>query len=558
MNLEQGAMTPEPVAGRLHSGLVRSFGTGAAFLFGIHCISLSSSGFIPFSWVASVWPGADIVWVLTIAALLCCFHGASYAIIGGTVSKAGADYVFASRALSPRLGFAASWTLVLFSGFVAGGLAAWVPKSAVPALLRPMAIILEDPSLAATADLSSGPTGTMVLGALVILTAMISVLGSNKFLRNLLFIGFVLGAVAWLAIYYSFATADGPDAFKTAWNHFMANSGEYGAYEARVGLAQAAGMEINSSGWSMTLAGLIMGFWIYYGYYIPTFFSEEVRNPAKSLLVSSLGSIVVAYAIFALATVLLQRLVPLEWIAAEGYLFNNPDAAAEAAHASNVVAMPWVTFYSGILNPNKYIIFFVAFAWIFTLVNLVQTYFFYSSRIVYSWALDRVVPDWLVGPSVHQASPRRSVLFFTVFALVGLADASFNGPLGTQLTFVFFAVSTQLVPIAALTFLPGLNRRLFDELPAFARRKYFGIALASWVGGVTLLYLIWMIAAAFLFPAVGIANPAGTLTLFVILVASGFLEFEVIRRYRLRKQGIDILDTYASPVNEKSSEMNLE
>ena len=49
---------------RKSSGLVRTIGIFGAMVFGVHCISLSSSGLIPFSWVAGVWPGSSIIGVL--------------------------------------------------------------------------------------------------------------------------------------------------------------------------------------------------------------------------------------------------------------------------------------------------------------------------------------------------------------------------------------------------------------------------------------------------------------------------------------------------------------
>jgi amino acid transporter len=97
------------------SGLVKSIGAWAAVLFGIHCISLSSSGFIPFSWVASVWPGASIVGVLTISMLVSLVHGYTFAAIGTAMPRSGADYVLASRLIHPALGFVASWTLLITS-----------------------------------------------------------------------------------------------------------------------------------------------------------------------------------------------------------------------------------------------------------------------------------------------------------------------------------------------------------------------------------------------------------------------------------------------------------
>lgn len=532
-----------PRSSRHHSGLTKSFSAWAAFLFGIHCISLSSSGLIPYSWVASVWPGASILGVLTIAMVFCCFHGLTYAVIGSTVPRTGSDYVFSSRVLPPALSFIASWTLVLFSGVVAGGLAAWVPKSAIPALVRPMGVISGDPRLAAVAEFAAGPLGTLLIGGTIILIVLASILRGNAALERILSVGFVFGLIAWVIILYSLASADGPTAFRDAWNTFMAAQGPSGDFDSRIAIARAAGMQTDNSPFAMTLAGLIMGFWIYYGYYIPTFFSEEVRDPTKSLFISTVGSLVVAYLIFAAGAMLLQRLVPAEWIAAEGYIFNNPDAVT-ATHGAPVDAMPWITFYAAILQPRPLLIYLVAFGWIFTLINLVQTYFFYSSRIIYSWTLDRVVPDWILGGDPLEPRPTRSLIVIAALAFVGLADAAYGGPLGTQLTFVFFAVVTGLVPVFALTFLPRLNPVMFRQVPARLQQRVLGVPLSSWIGGITFLYLAWMIVASFLYPAVGIAKPAKTLGLLAGFVTSGAVVFYAMRAYRKSREEIEVLDTY--------------
>ncbi len=117
---------------RKSSGLVRTIGVFGAMVFGVHCISLSSSGLIPFSWVAGVWPGSSIIGVLTVAMFFCLFHAYTYSVIGATMPRSAADYTLASRTLSAPLAFAASWTLVIFSAMVAGSLIAWIPKTAIP------------------------------------------------------------------------------------------------------------------------------------------------------------------------------------------------------------------------------------------------------------------------------------------------------------------------------------------------------------------------------------------------------------------------------------------
>jgi len=78
-------------------------------------------------------------------------------------------------------------------------------------------------------------------------------------------------------------------------------------------LAKANGMVTNPNAAIMTLAGLIMGFWVFYGYYIPTFFAGEVKQADKTLLAGSWASLISTWAIFVVGAILLQRLVHWKW-----------------------------------------------------------------------------------------------------------------------------------------------------------------------------------------------------------------------------------------------------
>ena len=172
-----------------------------------------------------------------------------------------------------------------------------------------------------------------------------------------------------------------------------------GSYAARIQLAKDNGMVTNPNVAMMTLAGLIMGFWIFYGYYIPTFFAGEVKQAENTLMAGSWASLLVTWAIFVVAAILLQRLVPLEWIAAESYLSN--------AGVSSANPMPWITFYAAILKPNIILLWIVAIAWFYTLINLAQTYFFYCSRIIFAWSFDRLDPREGLLHSPDPAQPDR-------------------------------------------------------------------------------------------------------------------------------------------------------
>jgi amino acid transporter len=350
---------------------------------------------------------------------------------------------------------------------------------------------------------------------------------------RILEVGFFLGLLAWLIIYIQLASGT-PAKFQAAWDHFMGA----GSYAARIQLAKDNGMVTNPNVAMMTLAGLIMGFWIFYGYYIPTFFAGEVKEADKTLLVGSWMSLLSTWAIFVVAAILLQRLVPLEWIAAESYLSN--------AGVTSANPMPWITFYAAILKPNFILLWIVAIAWVYTLINLAQTYFFYVSRIIFAWSFDRIIPEsaCYIHPKLH--SPIIAITFVTLIAEVGVIDAAKGGVMGAQLNFVFFAVFTQLIPVLAMTLFPFLKPDLFENASAFVRRKIGKVPLITIVGSITLIYLLWMIIASFLFPAVGGRIGSGTLITLASFFISGIAVFYGARAYRWKKESIDINWTFKS------------
>ena len=517
---------------RKSSGLVRTIGVFGAMVFGVHCISLSSSGLIPFSWVAGVWPGSSIIGVLTVAMIFCLFHAYTYSSIGAAMPRSAADYTLASRVLSAPLAFGASWTLVIFSAMVAGALIAWIPKTALPVLARTMGIVFNNPGLLSFADWCTTPTGIIVIGTICALITFFTMILPTRTIVRILEVGFFLGLLAWVILYFQLGTA-AADSFPAAWDRFM---GE-GSFAARIALAQENGMVINPNVAVMTLAGLNMGFWIFYGYYIPTFFAGEVKQTDTTLLAGSWSSLLVTWAIFVLGALLLQRLVPLQWLAAESYLSNIGYEGR---------TMPWITFYAAILKPSFPLVLLVAVAWIYTLINLAQTYFFYCSRIIFAWSFDRLIPEAVSYIHPKLRSPIIAILIITIIGEIGIIDAATGGVMGALLNFVFFAVFTLLIPVLAMTLFPYLKPDLYQSASAAVRRSIGKVPVITIVGVITLAYLLWMIIASFLYPAVGGRIGSGTLITLAAFFLSGIAVFYIARAYRLRKEGIDINWTFSS------------
>jgi APA family basic amino acid/polyamine antiporter len=188
----------------------------------------------------------------------------------------------------------------------------------------------------------------------------------------------------------------------------------------------------------------------------------------------------------------------------------------------------------------------VAIAWFYTLINLAQTYFFYCSRIIFAWSFDRLVPEKICYIHPTLRSPIIAILIIALIAEVGVIDAATGGVMGAQLNFVFYAVSTQLVPVLAITIFPFTKPELFENASAFVKRKVGKVPVITIVGGITFLYLLWMLIASFLYPAVGGRIGTGTLGTLAGFIISGIIVFYVARWYRMKNEGIDINWTFQS------------
>lgn len=520
---------------RKSSGLIRTVGIWGAIVFGVHCISLSSSGILTFYSVPGLWPGADILVVLTLSAILCAMHAYTFSQIGAAAPRAGADYTLASRTLSPWLAFPASFALVLFSGLVAGSLIAWIPTVALPAFLRATGILYSQAWAADLATFAQSQAGILVFGTAGVLITLISLFFPTRSVVRVMGIGFVLGLAAWAVILFSFATGSA-DTFVANWDKYVPN----GPYNQVIPTALDNGMVFDRSFGNTAIAGLIMGFWIFYGYYIPTFFAGEVKDAPKTLLWGAWGSLAVTWAIFAGGILLFTRFVPQDWMAAEGWLFINGGALKQPFQAE-----PFVTFYASVLQPNAIFFLIMAVGFIYTLINLAQTYFFYASRIMFAWSFDRVVPEWISAVHEKTGSPRNAVLVIAVLAELGVLASAFYSALFVQLNFVFYAAITMIVPIVAAIVYPFRKRQLWEQGAGHVRATIAGIPTMTLVGLGTLGFILLLVASPFIWPAVGFGSQQGqALTIFGAIIGVGVVTFGVARWYRQSREGIDIMATF--------------
>ncbi len=511
------------------TGLVKAIGPFGAFLFGAQCISPPSSGYITYAWLPYLWPGSSILLILTLGMIFCIFHAITYSQIGSVYPRSGADYVFTSRTFTPLGGFVSNFTLSVFSGLVAGSLIAWIPSTLMSSFFYELGVLTNNAQLIAwSSSLTSGIWVFLVGSLATLITFVLMIVTPTKTVAYLKY-SFYLAMLSWAIILASLASANA-STFVSNWNRFMGANN----FQQVIPTAIQHGLVYKYSPIIGSAAGLIMGFWIFYGYYIPTFFAGEVKRPARTLILGSIGSLVFMWALFAVGDVLLTRLVSTNWLAAEGYLFYGSPGV--------MPALPFISFYAAVAYPNLALAIIVFIGFLLSLIALAVTYFYYVSRNIFSWAFDRLVPAKLAEVKPNGA-PLYSVILITILAEIGLALSVYT-TIFVQINFILFAVLCMLIPVFAALTLPFRKRQVFESAPEIVKRRVANIPLITLIGSITFGYLLWMIYASYAYPAVGGYITPYTIATFLSVAILGVVVYFVSKWYRA-KQGIDLSVIYS-------------
>lgn len=509
--------------------LVRWVGILIAVIFGVTGISLLPTGSLLFSTLAGVWAGTNFTWAIVIALVFCLFQAFTYAAMGIAAPHSGADYYLTTRAFSRPLGFISSWVLVIASALLVGALMTTAAQSILPVTFQIFGVVLENANLLDMVSTVSSPQGVVWVGTLLILAAFLLNLLPPKIIRRALFVGFVLTFVAWGILFYQLGTASATG-FSDAWDKIMGA----GSFIAQIDRALALGMATNPNPQTVVMAGLMLGFFIFFGYYVSTYFAGEVIRPGRTLMIGSSISLVVAGGIFLGATLLLYRLIPLNWLAAESYLFR----------AGQQNAAPWVALYAAAVRPNLVLISIVMVSWVYALVNMAQVYFFFISRILLAWADDGLLPVGVGFITPRFQNPLTAGLLAGIVAEIGMTVSALVVPAGKPLNYAFLIVAAQLIPVFTVSFLPFAQRAWFERLPRLARVKIGPLPLVTLTGAITLLGMLWfLISSTFFTP--GLNSPALYIIL-VIFALSGTIWYYV-RVMILRRKGVDLTEIFRIP-----------
>ena len=426
----------------------------------------------------------------------------AYAILASAMPRAGGSYVYASRALNPYLGFAASFSQ-WFGLCIAIGVVSYV---LVP-FLRDIAAALGFAALAASLD--GGVVRPLLALAFLWTFVVVNLRGVRSYERALvplMYLMFALGGVVIVAG-FAFDHADFAAALVREGDTLVPVAGVAAPFRLRTFLSAACLLFSSFIGFdSIAQAG------------------GEAKDPARSLPLAIGISMVSVATFYMLFTAAVYHTVPWTYV-------------ADKAQTQDLTAPGLL----GHLLPKAWTVAIVAGAAV-SLTNDLPAMLLAVSRLMFAWAEDGIFPKMFgrVHPSWH--TPHVAIVASGVMASVGILGSHLAGDffLGVDILVTSMLVNFLLMCVSVLI-LPWRNPAIAKLVRVFpSRRAQVPIALL----GVLLLggFLVVQVAKDLNAPVSAWYFRSTPLWLGVMAVATFLYAREV---GRLRRSGVDVEAAFA-------------
>lgn len=435
-----------PAAPPGSTGLTRQLGLLGLAATGICSMLGAAINIIPFVLQRSV-PGIGpyVLPAYLFAAVPAVLAALAYAMLASAMPRAGGSYVFASRGLSPYLGFVASFSQ-WFGLSVAIGVVSYV---LVP-FVRDVVAALGWDALATALD--TGPVRVSLALAFLWTSVAVNMRGLKLYERVLvpmMFLMFVLGGVVIVA-------------------GFMFDQVDFAA-----GLAAREGAAVPEAvaafdPWSLLAASAIL-FSSFIGFDSIAQAGGEAKNPSRSLPLAIGIAIVTVGSFYFLFTAAVYHTVPWQFV-------------AERAQTQDLTA-PGLLGY--VLSPG-WTVLIVAGAAV-ALINDLPAMLLAVSRLMFAWAEDGVFPRGVARVHERWRTPHVAILLSGLMATASVLGSHFAGDffLGVDILVTSMLVNFIVMCLTVL-WLPRRNPAIAADVRV-VRSRGLRVVLAG--AGVALLGL---------------------------------------------------------------------
>jgi APA family basic amino acid/polyamine antiporter len=483
------------------SGLAREMGLLGLTATGICAMVGAAVNVIPFMIQRQVpGIGPNVLPAYLLGAVPAILAGLAYAMLASAMPRAGGSYVFASRALSPYLGFVASFSQWFSLSVVMG-----VVSFLITPFLRDIAVALQWQGVAATLE-HGAVRLAIALGVLWAATGL-NLLGIKAYERlmvPLMFLTFALGSVVIVAG-FSYDHVD-----------FLQ------ALQARGESPVVSG---TTSPLQLTLLpGSVLLFASFIGFDSIAQAGGEARRPSRDLPLAIFISISVVALFYFLFTAAVYHTAPWAYVAAE-------------AQRRDVTAPGLL----GVVLPPFWTVVIVSSASV-ALIKDLPAMLLGVSRLMFAWAEDGIFPAGVAAVHPRFRTPHVAILLSAGMATIGVVGCHLAGDwfLGVDILVTSMLINFLLMALSVLA-LPGRNPAIAAAISVLpSRAQQVPVAVAGVL--VLSLYLAVHTWRDLSGPAAWYFKSTPVWAIVMALATVVYLQ----EMRRLRAQGVDVAARFAA------------
>lgn len=406
-------------------GLMLVTATGICSMMG------ASINVIPFMIQKNV-PGIGpyVVPAFLFAAIPAIFAAYSYAILSSSMPRAGGSYLYASRGLSPYLGFIASFSQWFGLSIVIGVIAYII----VPFIRD----VFYNLGLISISDfLEVGYVRLSISLILIWVFVYVNIIG-GKLYRNtlipMLFIMFALGSIVIVS-------------------GVLFNQNDFIEAVFEIEKREITPIQYKEFDWRVFLTASTLLFSSFIGFDAIAQTGNEAKNPTKNIPRAILLAIFIVSIYYILFTISVYNIVPWNFVADESLIKD--------------ITAPGLLSY--VLPPFWGILIILGAT--IALINDLPAMILSVSRLMFAWSKDKIFPKKV--SSIHEKynTPYISIFVVGVVASIGSIGSHFAGDffLGIDIMVTSMMINFLLMCITVIT-IAKVNPKLYKEITIFKNR----------------------------------------------------------------------------------------
>ncbi len=516
---------------RQASGLVRELGIVAATGIALASVALPDT-FINFNAGLTDFTKVEFYLPLIAGALIWFVAMFAYRHLVQAIPRAGGEYVFLSRIVSPMVGSVAGIGIAVVFTYVLATNAHFF-AAYTPFMLTGLGDAFSSTSIANAANhvTSEGAIAAISCGVMI-LVGVLSIFSLKRLAQ--IIVGFiVLQLLAFLVL--ALLLADHSHAqFVSAFARISAHPG---AYNAVIAAAKHSGIAFGVSigAGIATIPFMVLNYnGVLYSYYV----GGELRKPSRTYLYASAISLALLVVVWVGVWALLRHTAGLHFMQAQANL--GASDATTYGKISSLSSAAGGLGYGLALSGDPISKILLATTIPLAAIAVDLAFMAVTTRVLFALAFDRLLPVSVARVSERNHAPTTAIVIVLAFSLVFCLILAFvNIANIVALESLFFALILLAGGVAA-TFLAHRRPELVTRAGATDVERLMGIPKITWLGGATTALALFTVIEVVMHPsAYGHFNVESVTTLAIVLLA-GPVIYNVARALRSRQDSLDL------------------